>query len=66
MPDGRSSTVDGPSELFVVDFPTLGWLAAEWVKAHCRIADGWSITKGPDFCAACAEALGHETYRRTA
>lgn len=30
------------------------------------IADGWSITEGPDFCAACAEALGHETYRRTA
>ena len=43
MPDGRSSPVDEQSEPFVVDFPTLGWLAAEWIKAHCKIADGWSM-----------------------
>lgn len=30
------------------------------------IADGWSITEGADYCPACAAALGHETYRRTA
>lgn len=32
-----------PSDEFVVDFPTLGWLGAEWIKAHCFVADGWSM-----------------------
>ena len=32
-----------PVDDFVVDFPTLGWLGAEWIKAHCFVADGWSM-----------------------
>ena len=32
-----------PSATYRVDFPTLGWLAADWIEAHCRIADGWSM-----------------------
>lgn len=32
-----------PADAFVVDFPTLGWLGAEWIKAHCFVADGWSM-----------------------
>lgn len=35
--------MSGPSDEFVVDFPTLGWLAADWIEAHCKIADGWSM-----------------------
>lgn len=30
------------------------------------IRDGWSITADSDFCATCAEALGHETLRGAA
>ena len=26
---------------FVVDFPTLGWLVADWIEAHCTIPDGF-------------------------
>jgi len=25
---------------YVVDFPTLGFLAADWVAAHCVVPDG--------------------------
>lgn len=28
---------------WVVDFPTLGFLAADWISAHCVVADGWSM-----------------------
>lgn len=28
---------------WVVDFPTLGFLAADWIGAHCVVADGWSM-----------------------
>lgn len=28
---------------WVVDFPTLGFLIADWVEAHCFVADGWSM-----------------------
>ena len=28
---------------WVVDFPTLGFLAADWIEAHCKVADGWSM-----------------------
>lgn len=28
---------------WVVDFPTLGFLAADWIAAHCIVADGWSM-----------------------
>lgn len=28
---------------WVVDFPTLGFLKADWVEAHCFVADGWSM-----------------------
>lgn len=28
---------------WVVDFPTLGFLAADWIEAHCIVADGWSM-----------------------
>lgn len=28
---------------WVVDFPTLGFLAADWIAAHCKVADGWSM-----------------------
>jgi hypothetical protein len=31
---------DGPPQ-FVVDFPTLGYLAADWIEAHCVIPDGF-------------------------
>ena len=30
-------------EEWVVDFPTLGFLKADWVEAHCFVADGWSM-----------------------
>jgi hypothetical protein len=36
----------GPDE-FVVDFPTLGFLAADWIAAHCLVPDGF--TKGAPF-----------------
>lgn len=26
-----------------IDFPTLGFLAADWIAAHCKVADGWSM-----------------------
>lgn len=26
-----------------VDFPTLGFLKADWVEQHCFVADGWSM-----------------------
>lgn len=32
---------------FVVDFPTLGFLAADWIAAHCLVPDGF--TKGAPF-----------------
>lgn len=28
---------------WVVDFPTLGFLAADWVEAHCIVPDGFSL-----------------------
>lgn len=28
---------------YVVDFPTLGFLAADWIEAHCVVADGFSL-----------------------
>lgn len=28
---------------WVVDFPTLGFLKADWVEQHCFVADGWSM-----------------------
>jgi len=28
---------------FVVDFPTLGFLAADWIEAHCVVADGFAL-----------------------
>lgn len=28
---------------WVADFPTLGFLKADWVEAHCFVADGWSM-----------------------
>lgn len=28
---------------FAVNFPTLGWLIADWIEAHCKVADGWSM-----------------------
>ena len=30
-------------EEWIVDFPTLGFLAADWIQAHCVVADGWSM-----------------------
>lgn len=30
-------------EEWQVDFPTLGFLKADWVEAHCLVADGWSM-----------------------
>lgn len=36
----------GPDE-YVVDFPTLGFLAADWIEAHCTIPDGFR--KGEPF-----------------
>lgn len=32
----------GPNE-WVVDFPTLGFLAADWIAAHCVVPDGFSM-----------------------
>jgi hypothetical protein len=32
----------GPDD-WVVDFPTLGFLAADWVEAHCIVPDGFSL-----------------------
>ena len=37
-----SGAQDWASE-WVVDFPTLGFLKADWVEQHCRVADGWSM-----------------------
>ena len=31
------------ADSWVVDFPTLGFLAADWIAAHCKVADGWSM-----------------------
>lgn len=28
---------------WVVDFPTLGWLAADWIEAHCVVPDGFDL-----------------------
>jgi len=28
---------------WVVDFPTLGFLAADWIEAHCIVPDGFSL-----------------------
>lgn len=28
---------------WVVDFPTLGFLVADWIEQHCFVADGWSM-----------------------
>ena len=28
---------------WVVDFPTLGFLAADWIEAHCVVPDGFSL-----------------------
>lgn len=28
---------------WVVDFPTLGFLIADWIEQHCFVADGWSM-----------------------
>ncbi|MGC0144456.1 hypothetical protein [Pseudactinotalea sp. Z1732] len=28
---------------WVVDFPSLGFLCADWIEAHCKVADGWSM-----------------------
>lgn len=28
---------------WVVDFPTLGFLVADWIQQHCFVADGWSM-----------------------
>lgn len=36
----------GPDE-YVVDFPTLGFLAADWIAAHCLVPDGFR--KGDPF-----------------
>lgn len=30
-------------EEWIADFPTLGFLAADWIQAHCVVADGWSM-----------------------
>lgn len=35
--------MSGAPDESVVNFPTLGFLAADWIEAHCRIADGWSM-----------------------
>ncbi len=35
------------SKEFVVDFPTLGWLVADWIEAHCTVPDGFR--KGEPF-----------------
>lgn len=35
---------------YVVDFPTLGYLAADWVAAHCIVPDGFS--RGAPFVMA--------------
>lgn len=32
---------DSPAE--VIDWPTLGYLAADWIEGHCKVADGWSM-----------------------
>ncbi|MFB9953544.1 terminase [Cellulomonas denverensis] len=32
----------GPDD-WVVDFPTLGFLCADWVEAHCIVPDGFSL-----------------------
>ena len=37
-----SGSQDWVSE-WVVYFPTLGFLKADWVEQHCRVADGWSM-----------------------
>ena len=37
-----SGAVSWPAE-WVPDFPTLGFLKADWVEAHCFVADGWSM-----------------------
>lgn len=31
------------SDGWVVDFPTLGFLAADWIEAHCVVPDGFSL-----------------------
>lgn len=31
------------ADQWVVDWPTLGFLAVDWIEAHCKIADGWSM-----------------------
>lgn len=30
-------------DAWVVDFPTLGFLAADWIEAHCVVPDGFSL-----------------------
>lgn len=34
---------DSQADAWTVDWPTLGFLAADWIEAHCLIADGWSM-----------------------
>lgn len=36
-----------PNPKFIVDFPTLGFLAADWIEAHCPVPDGFR--KGQPF-----------------
>lgn len=35
------------AEQYVVDFPTLGYLAADWIAAHCIVPDGFA--KGAEY-----------------
>ena len=35
--------MESPSDEWVVSWPTLGFLAADWIAAHCLVADGWSM-----------------------
>lgn len=30
-----------PDDGFVVDFPTLGWIVADWITRHCIVPDGF-------------------------
>lgn len=39
-----------PTSEHVVDFPTLGFLAADWIEAHCIVPDGFG--KGQPFIEA--------------
>ncbi|MFV3037596.1 hypothetical protein ACNI5A_31175, partial [Klebsiella pneumoniae] len=32
-----------PDDDWSVAWPTLGYLSADWIEAHCLVADGWSM-----------------------